>query len=330
MRSSRLLSILILMQLKSRVTAEALAREFEVSVRTIYRDMDALSAAGVPLYADKGPGGGFALIDGYRTKLTGLDRAEAAALPFASLPDAAQALGLGAAAASAGRKLLAALPAQMLGEAGTRGARVHIDTADWYQSANPPAHLARLADAVFAGRRIVFVYESWTKSREWSADPLGLVLKGGEWYLVATIKARTLTFKVAAMSNLTVADIAAERPPDFDLGRWWSESLARFEADLRPSTATIRASALGLERIAALGAFAAAAVAEAGPPDREGWRMICLPVETGDHSARALLGCGPEFEVIEPTSLRERIAELACAVLARAGQEGRASASLPA
>lgn len=322
MRSSRLLSILILLQLRGRLTADALAEEFEVSVRTIYRDMDALSAAGVPLYGDKGPGGGFQLLDGYRTRLTGLDKAEIDALLLAGLPGPAQALGMGDAAGRARNKLLASLPEDLAGKAGRVGERLHLDLSGWYRAANPPPVLSIISVAVFADRRVTFTYESWTQTRDWAVDPLGLVIKNGDWYLVAQAGARQLTFKVSEMSNVQAADSRFERSATFNLACWWSESQARFEADLRPLTARLRASAIGLNRIAALGTFGENAVANAGPPDAKGWRALDLPVETGDHSALALLGCGPEVEVLEPQMLRDRIGALAMEILdrTRAGQ----------
>jgi predicted DNA-binding transcriptional regulator YafY len=314
MRSSRLLAILILLQLRGRVTAHALAEEFEVSVRTIYRDMDALSAGGVPLYGDKGPGGGFQLLDGYRTKLTGLDRDEASAMLMAGMPGPAAALGIGEAAGRARNKLLAALPETSAARAGLLGERFHLDVSDWYQLTEPLPALAPLATAVFESRRIMFTYDSWTQTKNWLVDPLGLVLKGGEWYVVAEADAKRLTFKVSNIVGLAVLMENFERPARFELGLWWAESLARFEAELRPEIAKLRVSPAGLKRIAALGSFAARAVAQAGPPDRRGWRSLGLPIESGDHSALALLGCGPEFEVISPPSFRHRIAELATAI----------------
>jgi predicted DNA-binding transcriptional regulator YafY len=321
MRSSRLLSILILLQLRGRVTAQALAAEYEVSIRTIYRDMDALSAAGVPLYGDKGPGGGFQLLDGYRTRLTGLDQAEADALLLAGMPDAAAALGLGDAAKRAGRKMLAALPVDAAGSASHVRGRVHLDHSGWYRVSEPSPQLEAVASALFAERRVAFGYDSWTQRRDWTVDPLGLVAKEGNWYLVGQSGEKILTFRVSQIADLKALEAPSYRPKDFDLPTWWDASVARFEAELRPLTALVRASPVGVKRLAALGAFAERAVADAGPADRAGWRDVQLPVEQSDHSALALLGCGPELEVIQPPALRHRLAELAAAVVARmAGQ----------
>ena len=180
MRASRLLSILITLQLRGRVTAGALAERFEVSKRTILRDMDELSAAGVPVYAERGANGGFALLDGYRTDLTGLDDAERDALFLVGLPHAASDLGRDREASSARLKLAAAV------ERGPGASdRFHLDPDNWYHRQTPPPHLRRVAEAVWNERRIEIDYESWSRRAWRTLDPLGLVLKAGEWYLVA-------------------------------------------------------------------------------------------------------------------------------------------------
>src|SRR5262245_60258218 len=175
MRASRLLSILILLQLRGRLTAEALAQEFEVSLRTIYRDIDQLSAAGIPVYADRGPGGGFSLLEGYRTKLTGLTATEADALSLAGLPGAAAALGFGEALPAARLKLLAAMPPAIGEEAGRVGERFHLDPTDWYRRAGaPPRHLSAVAEGVWREQRLKIRYESWAATVSRTVDPLGL------------------------------------------------------------------------------------------------------------------------------------------------------------
>jgi predicted DNA-binding transcriptional regulator YafY len=161
-RASRLMSILMLLQLRQRLTADELAAEFGVSVRTIYRDVDELSAAGIPVQADRGPGGGFQLVDGYRTRLTGLTAFEAEALLMIGLPEPAAALGLGSAAAGAQAKVLASLPQASLAGAGRLAARFHLDPVDWYRAAPPVDHLPELARAVLAQQRVAVTYESWT------------------------------------------------------------------------------------------------------------------------------------------------------------------------
>lgn len=323
MRASRLLSILILLQLRRQLTAADLAAEFEVSQRTIYRDIDALSAAGIPVYGDCGSGGGFQLLDGYRTKLTGLDAQEAQAMLLIGLPDQAAAIGLGSAAKRARSKLLAALPARGSAEADRIASAFHLDTLDWYRAARPAPLLTAVARAVIDRRRLTMRYTSWRTTREWTVDPLGLVLKAGNYYLVARAHDRIRTFTVADIGALTLLDAEAIRPADFDLARWWSESTRDFEVRLRPGTARLRASPLGLERLRLLGAWAAEAAASADPPDAQGRRSLDLPIESIEAAAPILLGIGPELDIEGPSDLRETVAGLAQAVARRLGVADR-------
>lgn len=313
MRAQRLLAIQLLLQLRGRQTAEALAEQFEVSVRTIYRDIDALSAAGIPVRSDSGPGGGFALIDGYRTRLTGLASPEAEALFLIGLPGPAAALGLGAAAAQAARKLLAALPPGIQLDAERIAARFHLDPADWYQASDAAPQLPAIARAVLDQRQLALRYQSWSGVRDWQVDPLGLVLKGGAWYLVARSGERSRIYKVSAVQALQTLDTPFQRPPDFDLAHWWASELAAFEARLRPATASVRASASGLQRLCRLGAYAEQAVQDAPPPDISGWTTVELPVEDSEQALLQLLGIGAELEVLAPPALRDAL----CALLAQ-------------
>jgi predicted DNA-binding transcriptional regulator YafY len=315
MRASRLLSILMLLQLRERLTAEALAAEFEVSVRTIYRDIDKLAEAGVPVYADRGPGGGFRLVDGYRTRLTGLASDEAEAMFMIGLPGPATALGMGPAASNAGRKMLASLPRSSGDLAGRMGARFHLDPVDWYRDDAPLQQLPAIARAVLDQTVLAMRYDSWRGIRERVVEPLGLVLKAGAWYLVARSNGVARIYKVANILHhdvrADVRDTHFERPADFDLAAWWSAETARFEAGLRPGVAQLRATALGLKRLSQLGAFAKRAVDAADAPDDDGWSNIVLPIETIDHAALTLLGIGPEIAVSGPEALRLRLKGLA-------------------
>lgn len=319
MRASRLLSILILLQLRGRLTAEALAEEFEVSVRTIYRDIDELSAMGIPVQSDRGPGGGFQLMDGYRTNLTGLASDEAEALFMIGMPGPAEALGLGSAAAKAGRKVLASLPAASSKEAALMTARFHLDPIDWYRAAESAKHLPAIARAVLDQNVVAMTYQSWRGTRDWVVEPLGLVLKAGAWYLVARSDSECRIFKVSNIQSQVVRNEAFERPADFDLPSHWATELERFESSLRPQAALLRASPVGLERISRLGSYAAKAVEQAEAPDPDGWVRVSLPIESVDHAALTLLGVGPEIDVLEPTALREKLQELAIQVAQRLG-----------
>ena len=318
MRASRLLSIQILLQLRGQQTAEALAEEFEVSVRTIYRDIDALSAAGIPVYADRGPGGGFALLDGYRTRLTGLASAESEALLMIGLLDQARALGLGDAAKSARDKLLAALPLGSAREASRIAARFHLDPLDWYRTAEPAPHLPVLARAVLDQAQVAINYESWAGQRDRFVNPLGLVIKAGSWYLVGAVGDDIRTYKVANIRSLVAHNTPFERPEGFDLASHWSQSLERFERSLRPLAARIRLSETGCARLARQGAFAADALAVAIPDSCQGWVIIDLPIESLEQAALMLLGIGPEVEIVAPDTLRALMHDLAGEIVALA------------
>lgn len=319
MRASRLLSILILLQLRPQITAPALAREFEVSVRTILRDIDELSAAGVPVYAERGRAGGFKLREGFATRLNGLLGDEAQALPLLGLPGAASELGLGGASQRLRLKLQSALPGETAALAGRLQARLHVDPLDWYQGGEPASHLPALAQAVLECRRVELRYLSWKGERDWRAEPLGLVLKGGSWYAVVRAGARTLMLKVANVLALSVSEESFERPADFDLAAWWQASLRRFERELRPEVAVIRITAEGRRRLAEKGSYAAQAVAAAvaeKPAGPQRWARVNLPIESVEQAARLVLSLAPEAEAVGPAAVRHRVAEWA-AELAR-------------
>ncbi len=309
MRTSRLVSMLLMLQARGRVTAQALADEFEVSVRTVYRDVDQLSAAGVPVYADRGPGGGFALLDGYRTDLTGMTRAEAETLPIAGLPGAADALGLGEPLRSAQLKLVAALPAAAAG-ASRIGSRLHVDPVDWYRRPEPAPLLPQLANAVWEQKRISMHYRSWAGERLHRCSPLGLVLKAGNWYLAAQGRTRIGVYKVSSIGRLVTLDETFERPRDFNLQECWSSMVLRFERSLLKGKATLLVKRDAVPDLNALGA-AAADRAVCTLPDEDGWCRVTMPVEETAQAARQLLRLGARVRVVEPPSLREALRRLA-------------------
>jgi predicted DNA-binding transcriptional regulator YafY len=299
-----LLSILMLLQSRGRMSAFALARSLEVSVRTVYRDVDSLSAAGVPVYGDRGRNGGYQLREGWRTQLTGLTSGEARALLMTGLPGPAKALGLGEAAASAHLKLLAALPADWRGDAERVGARFHLDPVDWFRGAAPADQLRVVAEGVWSERRLRMRYESWTAVSDRVVDPLGLVLKGGAWYLVARHRREPRTYRVAAIESAQVLDERFVRPATFDLAAFWSESTQRFEQGVYRDFATLRVSAVGLKRLRSFSPIVAQAVDRtAGRIDRAGWRRVTVPIESVEHAAREMLRLGDQAVVLEPAAL---------------------------
>lgn len=310
MRASRLLSILIVLQARGRVSAEALARELEVSVRTIYRDIDQLGTAGVPVYAERGRHGGFALLGGYRTDLTGLDSKEAGAVSLIGTAQAALDLGLGADAAAARLKILASLPLGSGKVAERIAARFHLDPAPWYAHPKPPPALRPLAEAVWADRRVRMTYESWKKVVTRTISPLGLVMKAGAWYVAGAVDASTRIYRVDAIREFKVLDVAAERPPDFDLARFWLDAARSFESRLRGQRARVRLSPEGLKLLQDVNPAAADAIAAQNPvPARDSWIEAEIFVERLPHAVREALRLGAEMEVLEPAELRAAIAE---------------------
>lgn len=328
MRASRLLSILMLLQLQGCVSARRLAAEFEVSERTIHRDIDELSASGVPVYAERGRHGGFALHDGYRTRITGLSSTEARALPFAGVAGAGRALGFGADLAAVQLKLLASLSPEAGADAQRVAARFHLDLVSWYGRAEEIALLPALAAAVWGDRRIRIEYESWTAVVRRELHPLGLVLKGGLWYLAAmpvaarasrgasvgASSSRVRSYRVAGIRSLDTLEAAALRPRGFDLAGWWQASTTAFEARLYAHEARVSLSRAGLKLLRDLQPAVASRIV---PPPGASWFETTLPVEADAQAARALLRLGSEVEVLGPATLRRAIRTEARRVLAR-------------
>ncbi|MFJ7069292.1 helix-turn-helix transcriptional regulator [Streptomyces sp. NPDC101115] len=314
MKSSRLLSILLLLQTHGRMTAARLAEELEVSVRTVYRDVEALHAAGVPLYGDAGHRGGYQLLAGYRSKLTGLYAREAEALVLAGLPAAADELGLGAHFADAQLKLRAALPVPLRDHVDRLRTRFHIDAPGWYAEDTEAPFLPQVADAVRTGRVLAVRYRRWKEPTDVDRrlEPYGLVLKAGRWYLVAGPGPRT--YRVDQILGLTVTDDEAVVPDDFDLAAHWRAGQADFHRRLHQGEALVRISPRGAAR---LSGAAARALAENGTPEPDGWTRATLPVEGPDHAHDTLLALGTEVEVLAPEDLRARIAATVRTLAAR-------------
>ena len=317
MRSGRLLQILMLLQAHGRMSAQRLSEETEVSVRTIHRDIEELSASGVPVVADRGAAGGFRLLEGWRTRLTGLTPIEAQAVFMAGAPGAADQLGLGDAAASAQLKLLASLPEAWQADARRVSARFHLDAVGWYRAPPRVDYLSTVANAVWNDKCLTIGYESWRGIGERHIEPLGLVLKAGEWYVVAQSSKGIATYKVANILSIAEVGGTFKRPPRFDLAKHWATSLERFEAGLYRATAVVRASPLGLERLRDLSDAMRKAIERANSkPDKKGWRRVTIPMESADYTSLELLRVGGECEVVSPPELRARIAQRAGAIAA--------------
>ncbi|HEY6057481.1 MAG TPA: WYL domain-containing protein, partial [Candidatus Limnocylindrales bacterium] len=240
MRASRLVNVLLLLQTRGRMTADELARELEVSARTVQRDLEALSLAGVPVYVERGRYGGARLVEGYRTRLTGLTPDEAEALFLSGLPGAAAELGLGTVLAAAQLKVLAALPPELRARASRVRERFFLDAPGWFRTPDEQPHLAVLASAAWDDRRVRIRYRRGEEVMDRVIEPLGLVLKGGTWYAVASRDGEFRTYRVSRIEEAVPLDEHFDRPVGFDLAAHWESSAAAFEESFSRVPVTLR------------------------------------------------------------------------------------------
>lgn len=324
MRASRLLSLLLLLQTRGRMTAQQLATELEVTPRTVYRDIESLSSAGIPVYADRGPAGGYQLVAGYRAGLTGLTSVEADALALAGMPSAATELGLGTVLAGAQLKVLAALPPDLRERAGRIRERFHLDMPGWFRDAETPPHLATIADAVWNTHCVQVRYRRWDRSEVTRRiEPLGVVLKAGVWYAVVRSSNQVRTYRVGRVLAATTLPDRFSRPADFDLAAYWEEWSKRLTDTLYREEAVIRVSPAGWQLLFLLGPVVRrAAESTAEPADAGGWRRAVVPIESHRHAVHSFGQLGAELEVVEPTALRDRVAAAARATVVLYSAQG--------
>jgi predicted DNA-binding transcriptional regulator YafY len=318
MRASRLVQLLLLLQARGRLTAASLASELEVSERTIHRDVEALSAAGVPIYAERGPHGGIQLVDGYRTRLTGLTGDEAEALFLSGLPGPAAELGLGTVVAAARLKVLAALPTELRARASRLVERFHLDAAGWFHASESVPHLGVLADAVWEARRVTVGYRRAGGEVDRILDPLGLVLKAGVWYLVAASDGQVRTYRISRFSRVSPTDRTFERPSDFDLASHWRESIEAYEASTPRIEITLRVDPRAIGVLADLVGERSVRDAERiGDDGPDGWRQLRLTVDWPEEVPARLVALGDRVEVVAPAEIRDRVRTTAERVLSR-------------
>ncbi len=312
MRADRLVSLLLLLQLRQRATAQELAELLEVSERTIYRDIQALSVAGVPVYGEAGHAGGFRLVDGYRTELTGLTRREAESLFLTGLPAAAQTLGLGAAVSGAQLKLRAALPHPLRADADNLRRKFHLDALGWYQDSDQMTHLSAIADAVLRQRQLRIRYLRWDKPRDVgrTVNPYGIVLKGGNWYLVGDSRDAVRTYRISRINECETTGETFAIPATFDLADHWRKYLTEFDTRRHRATAIVRLTPRAMDHLHFLVEPAVAQSAlRSATTQKDGWSRVVVPIENYDQAARDFLRLGADAEVISPVGLRRRIAQ---------------------
>jgi predicted DNA-binding transcriptional regulator YafY len=318
MRASRLVNLLLLLQTRGGQTAPELSRELEVSVRTIYRDVEALSSAGVPIYADRGPQGGIRLVEGYRTRLTGLTDDEARAVFLSGIPGPAAQLGFGTVVVAARLKVLAALPPELRARASRISERFHLDAPGWFQVPEEVPHLEALAEAVWEERRVDAEYrrsDGTVVTRR--LEPLGLVLKAGVWYLVARSDGQDRTYRVSRFASVAASPERFARPADFDVAGFWSESIAAYERDLPRIDVTVRIARDDLPALADVIGQRQLQASLARSSDDGGKIRLTLSYETLDEAMGPLLRLGARAEVLAPEELRDRILGTARGIVRR-------------
>jgi predicted DNA-binding transcriptional regulator YafY len=322
MRASRLVNVLLLLQTRSRMTAGELAEELEVSVRTIYRDVDALAEAGIPIYAERGPHGGVRLVDGYRTRLTGLTAEEAEAVFLSGVPGPAAELGLGTVVAAARLKVMAALPPELRTRAGRVSERFHLDAPGWFKSSEELRYLELLAGAVWEAQRVQISYRRGERAGtvDRTIEPLGLVLKGGIWYVVAR-PAESDSVRTYRVSRVVDAKLLVDRfvrPDGFDLAAHWGESRTAYEQSVERVEVVVRLPVDQLTRFGdEAGERAMADARRTTDPADTDYVRLELSFDWADDAIAAALRLPDAVEVIEPAWLRRAIVDTANKLLER-------------
>jgi len=310
LRAGRILKVLMMLQTHDKVTAGALADACETSIRTVYRDIEALSTIGVPVYSEQGVHGGYRLLQGYRTRLNGLSAKEAETLFLTGLSGPAQKMGLQATLADAQLKLKAALPENMRLEADRLQSRFLLDAPNWFSDDEKVTYLPDLMTAVLEQRCVVMQYQSWKGEINRQLQPLGIVLKGGQWYLLAQVDNDVRTYRVSRIESLTLLDEIFERPKDFNLTAFWQDSLRRMEVVQFPIIAEVRLTSLGRKIMQHVCSSYAVNQAQIEPIDDSGWHNARFPVGDTPYGCTELLRFGAELEVIGPPELRSEMEKM--------------------
>lgn len=309
MRADRLLSILLILQTQGQATSRQLAERLEVSERTIHRDMEALTGAGVPVYAERGARGGWRLLADYRTDLTGLKPGEIQALLVGQPNKLLEDLGLSRASEGAWIKLLASLPAFYRREAESVRGRIYIEPGG---AAEPVPHLPTLLEALWLSRKLHLTYRRSDGQRsERLLDPLGLVAKGSTWYLVAWNGKDYRTYRVSRVQEARLAPEVAVRPKDFDLQCFWEQSRAELKEHLPRYDVRAQVEQKALERFGLIGRWARLLRIE---PVERGWLEAWIRFEVEEDALAWALSLGTGVRVLEPTALAEKVRETARAV----------------
>jgi predicted DNA-binding transcriptional regulator YafY len=295
----------------------------------VYRDIEALGAAGVPVLATSGPGGGCQLVEGWRSSLLGISTEEAMVLLAAAAPAPLADTSLAEDLSAARLKLLAALPAARRAEVAAESARFYVDAPDWFRPLRPVPQLDTIIQAVRAGRRLRLVY---TTPPAIEVEPLGLVTKAGNWYLVARSSHRVAVYRVDRVDKAESLPERFARPVGFELATFWTDWSREFETSRPSLVVKVRIDPRLWDALPEIFGEAVRARMDAGSaPDANGWRVIELTFESLAAARTRILGLGPEAEVVAPTAIREAVRAAAiatAAIYASDGTDVRAQASL--
>ncbi len=319
MRADRLISLMMLLQTRGRMTAQQLAEELEVSTRTIYRDLDALSISGVPVYTERGPEGGCMLLESYRTNLTGMKEEEVRALFMFAVPGLLADLGADKASEAALLKLSAAVPAPFQQDAARVRERIHLDPTGWFQPAESTPHLQTIQEAIWQQRRLRMAYR--TARGNWNTfliDPYGLVAKTSIWYLVGVRRHEPAVFRVSRVQEASVTDSQFERPSDFDLATFWQEWTSSFELSRQRYFVTLHVFPIAIPvLVEVFGDWMQRMIEFAEDVAADGSFTLNLTFGSMTEACRQLAGLGDGIEVLEPAELREEMRRQAGRLLAR-------------
>lgn len=323
MRADRLIGLILILQGRGKTRGEVLARELEVSRRTILRDVEALSSAGVPILAEGGPGGGIWLDEAYRTSLTGLGESELRALILGADASLAEDLGMGEAYRLGRGKLIAAQPTSFEPVLEMVQRRILVDSRWWWREAGAESFLAPLQEAVFMDALVEAEYQHFDGSvRNGLLEPYGLVAKAGLWYLVGRREGEYRSYRVSRFLALAPAGRSFARDPGFDLREWWPQNAERFAAEFSAFRfkLSIPEGRLGFVKWIAPGRASVQGPSSA----RTGWIDVEVGVESSLFAELIVLGLVPDCEVLEPASLAEAVAARALSALAGNGRGGPA------
>jgi predicted DNA-binding transcriptional regulator YafY len=315
-RADRLLILLLLLQTRERVTAQTLAKRLEVSERTIYRDLEALSLAGVPVYAERGPGGGWKLLEEYRTNLSRLTETEVNTLFMSGIAGPIADLGLGKAGEDALLKLLAALPTVYRHNAERARQRVYLDAAGWFRHEEEVPYLQVIQEAAWNDLRLQLTYQRGDFDIiERLVDPYGLVAKTSIWYMAAASDGEMRVYRVSRIQAIALTEEHFDRPAEFDLRAFWVKWCADFESSRPRYPVRLRVAPDAVPILSQVfGDWIQTLVKQSGPPDDKGWITLTILFETLPEACSRLFSFGTMVEVLEPQELRDSLADIAARI----------------